>query len=91
MQVQTNLRPQLEEQHGPALLGTQYAPSEQADGNLHHWEAKPPDLTGPAQSYTATKEGYRRLYGKGLLRTKHGGKRQTSRPELSEPQSEGMG
>ena len=35
-------------------------------------EAKPPDLTGPAQSYTATKEGYRKLYGKGLLSAKHG-------------------
>lgn len=72
MQVQTNLRPQLEEQHGPALLGTQCAPYEQANGNLHHREAKPPDLTGPAQSYTATKEGYRGLHGKGLLSTKRG-------------------
>lgn len=35
-------------------------------------EAKPPDLTSLAQSYTATKEGYRKLYGKGLLSTKHG-------------------
>lgn len=62
MQVQTDLRPQLEEQHGPSLLGTQCAPYEPANGNFHHGEAKPPYLTGPAQSYTATKEGYRRLW-----------------------------
>lgn len=62
MQVQTNLRPPLEEQHGPSLLGTQCAPYEQENGNIHHREAKPPDLTGPAQSYTATKEGCRRLW-----------------------------
>lgn len=34
-------------------------------------EAKPPDLTTPAQSYTATKEGTEDS-GKGLLSTKHG-------------------
>lgn len=36
MQVQTNLRPQLEEQHGPSLLGTQRVPYEQKNGNVHH-------------------------------------------------------